>query len=97
MPGDTAHSELIQRITSDDKARRMPPAWAGNAKLSRRDIEMLTRWVAEGAPWQKHWSFVPPVRPEPPPLRVSRAVRNPIDPFVLARLEQEGLKPSARS
>ncbi len=55
---------------------------------------MLTRWVAEGAEWQKHWSFIAPVRPPLPVVKHTAWPRNGIDHFVLARLEQEGLAPS---
>src|SRR5258708_2330685 len=51
-PGDPAASELIRRVSSNDTARRMPPAFAGAAKLSDREIELLTRWIAQGAKWQ---------------------------------------------
>jgi hypothetical protein len=94
VPGDPAKSELIRRVSSDDRTRRMPPAWAGAAKLSDREIDLLTRWVAQGAGWQKHWSLIPPRRPAAPPVSDSHWVRNAIDSFVLARLDREGLKPS---
>src|SRR5690348_16981079 len=62
-PGDPAQSELIRRVTATD-ARRMPPAWAGKAALPEHDIDLLKRWIVEGAQWEKHWSFVPPRRPD---------------------------------
>ena len=56
---------------------------------------MLTRWIEQGATWQKHWSFIPPKRPDlPKDLKDPKWVRNPIDAFVLQRLEREALKPS---
>src|SRR2546429_4648150 len=58
-PGNVGKSELIQRVTSQDLGRRMPPQYAGASRLTDREIELLTRWVAQGAPWQKHWSFLP--------------------------------------
>src|SRR5713101_4807656 len=61
VPGDPSKSELIQRITADD-AKRMPPVWAGTARLSDREIGLLTRWIEQGAVWQRHWSFIPPRR-----------------------------------
>jgi hypothetical protein len=94
VPGNIAGSELIRRITSDDQARRMPPAWAGAAKLTDREIDLLTRWVAQGAPWQKHWSFLAPVRPALPEVRGKGWPKNAIDYFVMARLEREGVTPS---
>jgi len=93
-PGDPASSELIRRVGSNDTARRMPPAYSGAAKLSDREIDLLTRWIAQGAKWQKHWSFIAPVRPDVPVVSDEKWPRNPIDNFVMARLDREGLKPS---
>ena len=94
VPGDPAASELLRRVTSNDNARRMPPAYSGAARLSDREINLLTRWIEQGAPWQKHWSFIPPVRPPLPEIGDRKWPKNPIDSFVLAKLEAEGLKPS---
>jgi hypothetical protein len=71
----------------------MPPVYSG-LKLSRQEIDRLTEWVAQGAPWQQHWSFVAPTRPPLPRVKAADWPRNPIDSFVLARLEKEGLRPS---
>ena len=97
MPGNAANSELIRRVTSEDPAKRMPPAYTGAATLSAREIDLLTRWVAQGAAWQKHWSFLTPVRPALPEIRDRSWPKNPIDHFVLARLEKEGLQPAAEA
>jgi hypothetical protein len=94
VPGDPAASELIRRVTSGDTARRMPLAASGAEKLSSREIELLTRWIEQGAQWQKHWSFIPPVRSELPEVSDAKWPRNPIDYFVQARLDAEGLKPA---
>ncbi len=93
IPGDPAASELYRRITAEDADERMPPPKSGKA-LTASQIETLRRWIVEGARWQPHWAFIPPERPPIP--RVDRAgwVRNPIDAFVLARLERAGLSPS---
>jgi hypothetical protein len=94
VPGDTAKSRLIQRITNDDPDEHMPPPDSGHA-LTARQIALLTQWVAEGAKWDLHWAYVAPRRPELPAVSHRQEwVRNPIDRFVLARLEQEGLQPS---
>jgi len=93
-PGDPASSELVRRVSSNDTARRMPPAYSGAAKLSDREIDRLSRWIAQGAGWQKHWSFIPPARPALPAVGDKNWPKNPIDYFVLARLDREGLKPS---
>jgi uncharacterized protein DUF1549/cytochrome c len=93
VPGDPQASELVRRITAADPEERMPPA-DFKRPLSADEIAMLQKWIAEGAKWQGHWSFVPPVRPKPPAARDAAWPRGAIDAFVLARLEAEGLSPS---
>ena len=61
--GQPDKSEMIRRISSDDEAIRMPPAYAGHAKLSEQEITLIRQWITQGAPWQKHWAFIPPQRP----------------------------------
>jgi len=63
VPGDTAKSRLIQRITNDDPDEHMPPPDSGHA-LTQRQIALLTRWIAEGAKWDLHWAYVAPTRPD---------------------------------
>src|ERR1041384_3871432 len=63
VPGNVSQSELIRRVTSDKLSTRMPPSYAAS-RLTDKQISLLTQWVAQGAPWQKHWSFVPPRRLE---------------------------------
>jgi hypothetical protein len=94
VPGDPERSELVRRVTSTDTAVRMPPAYAGRAALRADEIERIRRWIAQGARWQPFWSFIPPQRPALPPVRDEKWVRNPIDRFILARLEREGLHPA---
>ncbi len=93
-PGDPAHSELVQRIRHADPAERMPPASSGKRALSDAEKALLERWVAEGAAYEPHWSFVPPRESALPEVRDARWCRNPIDRFVLARLEEHALAPS---
>ena len=93
VPGKIDESELVKRITSTDKSKRMPPP-SSALSLTAKQIDTLTRWIAEGAKWQKHWAFLPPVRPPVPSVKNTAWPRNPIDYFVLARLEAEGLQPS---
>ncbi|HEX5271069.1 MAG TPA: DUF1553 domain-containing protein, partial [Gemmataceae bacterium] len=92
-PGDPAKSELFRRVTARDNDERMPPPKSGRA-LTAAQIDALKRWIVEGARWQKHWSFIPPVRPPLPPVKSPARVRNGIDRFILARLERDGLAPS---
>ncbi len=93
VPGKRAESMLVERISADDPAARMPPPASGK-HLSESQIELLKRWIDQGADWQQHWSFVPVKRPELSAVKNETWVRNPIDRFVLNRLEREGLQPS---
>src|SRR3989441_11609068 len=92
--GNLSKSVMYQRISSDNEAFRMPPAYFGLPKLPDREIELIRRWIEQGAQWQKHWSFIPPERPPLPHVTNKEWPRNPIDSFVLARLEREGLTAS---
>jgi Planctomycete cytochrome C. len=92
VEGDVSASELVKRITSENKGKRMPPAYSG-VSLTPQQIETLSTWVAQGAKWQKHWSFIPPVRPALPQVNRQAWVRNPIDAFVLARLNGKRCSP----
>ena len=79
-------AQILERVTSENKGRRMPPVFAG-AALSEREQALMKEWVEAGAPWQKHWSLIPP----------RRADGQSIDTLVRARLEREGLRPSPRA
>jgi hypothetical protein len=93
VPGKSGESELIRRITSDDEFERMPPP-DSKRTLTQDQIAKLRRWVDAGATWEQHWAFVTPTRPALPEVENKAWSRNPIDRFLLARLEQEGLSPS---
>jgi len=71
LPGDPQNSEIIRRITSQNPAVRMPPAYAGRARLNDRDIEKVRQWIAQGAHWQPFWSFIPPKGPTPPAVEAT--------------------------
>jgi hypothetical protein len=86
-------SEFIARITSDEPDVRMPPADSGKS-LTPEQIETLRTWIAQGGAYEQHWAFVAPQRPAVPKVKDAGWVRNPIDAFVLARLESEGLDSS---
>lgn len=92
-PGDLQHSQIYLRITSTDPDRQMPPPDSGK-KITRAQINTLKRWIEQGGEYQKLWSFIAPVRSELPSVKNAGWCRNPIDRFILARLEQEGLSPS---
>src|SRR6266446_3313804 len=96
VPGSSATSRLYQKISSKDDAFRMPPAWSGRS-LTPKQIELFRQWIDQGAKWQSHWAFDPPKRPAIPEVKDKTWPKNPIDNFTLARLEAEGLKPSAEA
>ncbi len=92
-PGKPDQSELWRRISAAEPSKRMPPPKSGR-KLSAHQVELIRRWIAQGARWQNHWAFIPPQRPAPPAVKDAAWPRNAIDRFVFARLEKEGLRPS---
>lgn len=93
VPGDSAHSKMYLRVSNPNVAMRMPPSYSGR-KLTSEQIETIRRWIDSGAKWESHWSFVPPVRPEVAAVKQADWPRTPIDSFVLAKLEKQGLHPS---
>jgi mono/diheme cytochrome c family protein len=93
VAGDPDASLVLQRITHADTRLRMPPAQT-NKTLSDEQIEVLRRWIDEGAAWDQHWAFKPIERPEAPAVAAADWARAPLDRFVLARLEAEGLAPA---
>jgi hypothetical protein len=92
-PRDPVKSELVRRIFAEDEDDKMPPP-KSNLKLSLAEKELLKRWVAEGAEYKSHWAFIPVGQVTPPQPRDKQRVRNPIDAFVLSRLETEKLRPA---
>ena len=93
VPGDPGASVVLERIHSTDADVVMPPP-NSNRRLSEDQKQLLDRWIKEGAVYTPHWAFVPPVRPQPSEPKHAAWVLNDIDRFVLAKLEQVGLKPS---
>ena len=93
VPGDPDNSLVFRRIAEEDPVRRMPPAYSQKA-LNYDQIDLIRRWIEEGAVWQQHWAFIPPRRPELPPVENTSWPRQDLDYFVLRRLEAEGLTPS---
>jgi hypothetical protein len=93
VPGEADESELVKRISTDDEDLRMPPADVGQP-LATEDIDLLRRWIEEGAVWSRHWAYEPPRRRAVPPVKDETWPANWIDHFILARLESEGLRAS---
>jgi hypothetical protein len=96
VPGEPDNSQMIRRITATVPAMRMPPVWSPY-RLSEGEIAVIRRWIEQGAKWEKHWSFIPPKRRPVPEVAHRDWPRSPLDNFVLARLEREGLTPSAEA
>ena len=92
-PGDSAASRLYQRISSAKPAFRMPPPGSGQT-LSPQQIDLIRQWIEDGAKWETHWAYAVPKAPAIPSVSNPQWVRNPIDAFVLAKLDQLGWKPS---
>jgi hypothetical protein len=93
VPGRPAESELMSRVRAADESERMPPPESGN-RLTAQQIALLELWIEEGASYAEHWSFVKPKRWPLPVVNDASWPKNPIDHFVLDRLEKAGLKPS---
>src|SRR5436190_5386207 len=93
VPGDAASSELVRRITATDPDDKMPPPKTGRT-LSAVEIDLLKRWIQQGAPYSPHWAFVKPEHPPLPKVQMKSWPRNGIDFFILEKLQRNGLKPS---
>ncbi|RPI89564.1 MAG: DUF1549 domain-containing protein, partial [Planctomycetaceae bacterium] len=93
IPRNAGESELFTRLVSTDESQVMPPPKSGK-KLTARQIELVRQWIDQGAEYGGHWAFTAPRRAEPPEVRSFAWVRNPVDRFVAARLEREGLQPA---
>jgi hypothetical protein len=96
VPGKPEQSEAYRRVTSTDSEVVMPPA-KSHLKVSAHEKELLRKWIEQGAKWEEYWAFIKPVRPEAPTVKDAKWARNDIDRFILARLEAEGLHPTAEA
>ncbi|WP_206107790.1 PSD1 and planctomycete cytochrome C domain-containing protein [Paludisphaera rhizosphaerae] len=96
VPGDLENSGLIFRVETDDAEMVMPPKKSGK-ELTPAQIDVLKRWIAQGAPWSGHWAFQPVRKPEAPKPANAAWPRGPVDAFLLGRLEAEGLKPGPQA
>jgi hypothetical protein len=93
VPFKPDKSEALRRMASEDADERMPPPKTGK-RVSAAQLDLIRRWIAQGAKWSQHWSYVPPVRPAVPRADGTYNVQNPIDSFIAARLELEKLAQS---
>jgi hypothetical protein len=95
-PGSLRKSELFNRIISEDPEYRMP-SQESNLALSPKEKAILIKWIEDGAEYKKHWAFIPPQQHDIPKIKDKAWIKNPIDHFVLSKLEQEGIQPSAEA
>ncbi|HVC96680.1 MAG TPA: PSD1 and planctomycete cytochrome C domain-containing protein [Pirellulales bacterium] len=93
-PGSAAASTLVERLTSEDPAFRMPPVDSKKPPLSPEEVELVRRWIDEGARFDAHWAFVKPQRPALPAVKNQAWVRGPLDAFVALRQEEHALVPA---
>ncbi len=91
VPGDSQASALLARVTSDVEDEQMPPE---GKRLSPEEVDLLKRWIEQGAKWQQHWAFKPMQNPEPPAVQDAQWNKNPIDRFIYATVSEAGLKPN---
>ena len=96
VPGQPEKSELVARIATSEPDDLMPPPDSGK-KLTPKEIDLLKKWIKQGAEYSQHWSYVKPRRAELPRVRGMSWSKNAIDHFILARLEREKLKPAAEA
>lgn len=96
VPGDPMQSALYARLINPDTAEVMPPP-SSNLSLTKNEIEIIKRWIAQGAKYKKHWSFIAPARPKVPEADEDLNPRNPIDHFIFTTLEKVGLAPNAEA
>ncbi len=92
VPGDVKHSALAVRVMATD-ALQMPPV-SSNKTLTKAQIATLRTWIAQGGKYAKHWAYMTPTRPALPAVKNAAWPKNPIDRFILARLEKAKLAPS---
>ena len=89
-------SEAYLRISSKDTSFMMPPP-ASNLKLSQREVDLIKKWISQGAKYEKHWAFVPPQKLALPKVNTPKWPRNEIDFFILAKQEAKGLSPNEQA
>jgi hypothetical protein len=94
VPGNPAASELFQRITTNDTSLLMPQVSSHLPRLTAREVAIIKKWIEQGAPYEKHWAFTPPLKPALPVVKHTEWPINAIDHFILDKMEQQGLTPN---
>ena len=97
IAGKPAESDVFRRITTADESDRMPPKKFNKPPLTARQIEIIKRWIEQGAEFKGHWAYIAPAKPEHPPVEQPGFVRNPIDKYILAKLKEQNLAPSGEA
>ncbi|MGD9720194.1 MAG: DUF1553 domain-containing protein [Pirellulales bacterium] len=96
VPGNAGASALVARVGAGDVAERMPPAEAG-PPLSAAEQDILRRWIAQGAAYERHWAYLPPAQPAIPGVSDRSWPANQIDYFILSELDRSGLEPAGEA
>jgi len=94
VPGSPAMSELFRRISTDDTAEMMPPVNSNLKRLTPHEVDLIRKWIKQGAKFEKHWAFVAPKSPPIPEVKDKAWPKNQIDYFILHKQEQYGLVPN---
>jgi len=94
VPGNPEKSELIKRISSNDPGIMMPMPESHLARLTTDEIKLFSKWIEQGAKYEKHWAFVAPIKEALPEVDNSKWVKNEIDPFILEKMEAKGFDPN---
>ena len=94
VPGNPEKSELIKRVSSNDPAIMMPVPESHLARLTTDEIKLFSKWIEQGAKYEKHWAFVAPVKEALPEIDNTNWVKNEIDPFILEKMEAKGFEPN---
>jgi hypothetical protein len=94
VPGDPMLSEVYRRISTKDTTEQMPPPSSNLKKLTPFEVDLIEKWIKQGAKYEKHWAFVPPHSAPVPQVKNNTWPKNAIDNFILQKLEQKGISPN---
>ena len=94
VPGKPEQSELLRRVSSPDPTYQMPPSDSHLGTLTPQEVQLFEKWISQGAHYEKHWAFTPPVKALFPEVQNTKWTHNAIDYFILAKLEQLNMQPN---